>query len=209
VQREGSRGVVILTYFFVMAALVVVTRVIAIFFTSGLLRALRVVPEQSASRAGHVRYATRALLGVYPVPTGYLRVLCWILRLAVPVLFAGFCGWLYIAFSGATDESPCLRCRLDPASKSLAFWLGYTSAILMLISVHAGSAMVARWDPRQHETSASLDVRRMKFALTMIFTDALVPDDRVARTLRDVCRWTMLLGVLAFVGWLVSSRAGV
>jgi hypothetical protein len=201
--------VVILTYFFVMAALVIVTRVMAIFFTSGLLRALRVVPEESASRAGHDRYATRALLGAYPVPAGYLRVLCWVLRLAVPVLFAGFCGWLYIAFSGATDESPCLRCQLDPASKSLAFWLGYASTILMLIGAHAGSAMVTRWDPRQHETSASFDVRRMKFALKMIFTDALVPGDRLARTLRDVCRWAMLLGVLAFAGWLVASWARV
>lgn len=199
----------IFAYFMSIAALVVSTRVVSVFFTSGVVRSLRVSPEPSANDAAYHRYATRALLGVYPIPPGYLRVLCWILRTSTLIMFAGFCGVLYIAFSHAGDASVCVKCQLDPSNKTLAFWLGYASAVVALFGLHAAAAMVFRWDPHKRETGASFDERRMRLALTMIFTDELVTEDRLARFFRDACRWAFLLGALSFIGWLVASRVGV
>jgi hypothetical protein len=199
----------IFAYFMLMAALVVGTRVVSVVFTSGIVRSLQVSPEPSDNDAAYHRYGTRALLGVYPIPPGYLRVLCQILRISTLIMFAGFCGALYIAFSHAGDASVCVECQLDPSNKTLAFWLGYASAVVTLLGLHTAAAMVFRWDPRKSETGASLDKRRMRQAVTLIFTDELATEDRLARFFRDASRWAFLLGALSFIGWIVASRAGV
>jgi len=102
-----------------------------------------------------------------------------------------------------------VECQLDPSNKTLAFWLGYASAVVTLLGLHTAAAMVFRWDPRKSETGASLDKRRMRQAVTLIFTDELATEDRLARFFRDASRWAFLLGALSFIGWIVASRAGV
>ena len=49
----------------------------------------------------------------------------------------------------------------------------------------------------------------MRQAVTLIFTDELATEDRLARFFRDASRWAFLLGALSFIGWIVASRAGV
>lgn len=83
----------IFAYFMLMAALVVGTRVVSVVFTSGIVRSLQVSPEPSDNDAAYHRYGTRALLGVYPIPPGYLRVLCQILRISTLIMFAGFLAY--------------------------------------------------------------------------------------------------------------------
>ncbi|HEY4091086.1 MAG TPA: hypothetical protein VGN46_06185 [Luteibacter sp.] len=198
----------VFAYVVSVVAMLIMVHTLSIFFAAGLVRSLR-VPEGSIRNAAYYQYASRALLGVYPVPAGYLRVLCWVLRFATLLLLVGSWGIPYLAFSHAGVASACPSCDLDPANKSAAFWFGYASAVLMMTAFHAGGAMVLRWDPRMRETGRAFDERRTKFALKMIFTDALVPSDRLARLLRDACRWTIVLSVLALLGWFVASREGL
>lgn len=202
-------AVPIFTYYMLLAALVVTDRVVTIFYTSGVVRSLGVTPERSAGNVAYYRYGSRAMLGAYPVPPGYLRVLGGILRVTALIGFPAFCGALYIASSGADDASACVACLLDPGKKTLAFWLGYASAVVTLLGLQLADAMVLRWDPRQRETGESFDERRIRLAVRMIFTDSPVIKDRAARHFRDACRWAFLLGVLTFIGWFVASRVGV
>jgi hypothetical protein len=186
-------------YFIVFAALGALSRLLSIPFTSGIVRALRVDPEQGANDAAYHRYAARALVGVYQVPRGYLAVLCWILRGLAIIMFAGLAGALYIAFSSSSGRPDCLECNLDPASKTLAFWLGYGAALVLLLSVYSAMLMILRWDPRQVETGALVDARRLNLAGRMIFTDRLIPHDPLARALRHACRWGVLIASIALI----------
>jgi hypothetical protein len=200
--------VAISIYFFSVVCFAVLVHIIDIFFTAALVRSLGVTPEPGVGNVAYYRYSARAMWGAYPLTSRFLRVSCWILRISSVVLFACFCGALYIAFANVGGGA-CAECRLDPADKSVTFWMAYASAVLLLSAGHVGDAAVSRWDPRMRETGASFDARRVKFAARIIFTDRIALGDRLARGLRDTCRWLIVLGVLALIAALGAAYVGL
>jgi len=175
-------------YFLIVVALGILTRMVSMAFTAGMEKA---VPEMGAGGvrgAAHERYTNRALLGVHRVPTTGLRILRGVLRVLTVLMFLGYCGAVYIAFSDGSMPGQCDLCQLDPRDRSFRFWAAYSLAISLLLTMHLASMMVLVSDPPMVEATGWVDSRRMKMALRMIFKDRPAPAGSFGRTLHTACR---------------------
>jgi hypothetical protein len=182
-------------YFMAMVALGIVTKIVSMWFTHGMERRVDMGPLGHMG-AGHERYTNGALLGLRDIPTRFLRVLAWILRVLVVVWTLGYIGAIYMAFSTHFPEPDCDLCQFDPHGKSPLFWAAFVLAIIVTLVPGLISIMVARVDPRQVEATGRFDLRRIKMGLRWIFQDRPMRKDAVAAALRQLCRWLILIGIL-------------
>lgn len=185
----------IMLYFVALGVLVVLTRIVSMWFTHGMERQVDMGPRGDLG-AGHERYTNRALLGLRDIPTRGLRVLSWILRVLVVMTFFGQVGAVYIAFSSGGSSPDLTFGELDPHGKSPLFWTAFVLAVIVILVPDLMGIMVMRADPRQIEATSRFDIRRMKMGLRWIFQDRPMRKDMVAVWLRQVCRWLILIGIL-------------
>jgi len=185
----------IMLYFIAVGALVILTRIVSMWFTHGMERQVDMGPAGHMG-AGHERYTNRALLGLRDIPTRGLRVLAWVLRALIVATFFGQVGAVYMAFSIGSSVPDCEACQFDPHGKSALFWAAMLLAVIVILVPDLVGIMVMRADPRQVEATSRFDIRRMKMGLRWIFQDRPMRADAVAGWLRHVCRWLILMGIL-------------
>lgn len=183
-------------YFLIFVALGILTRIVSMAFAAGMERALPEMGPSGVRGAAHERYTNRALLGVHRVPTPGLRFLRNVLRVLTILMFFGYCGAVYIAFSDGFAPGQCDLCQLDPREKSLRFWAAYSLVVSVILTMHLASMMVLSSDPRVVEATGWIDFRRIRMAIRMIFQDSPVPAGSLGRTLRAACRYTAVFAIV-------------
>jgi hypothetical protein len=193
--RPRGEFVIIMLYFAAVVALVVLTRIVSMWFTHGMERRVDMGP-QGHMGAAHERYTNRALLGLKEIPTRGLRVLAWTLRVLIVATFFAQVGAVYMGFSVQTPPFDCDICQFDPHGKSVLFWAAMILAAIVILVPDLMGMMVMRADPRQIEATTRFDIRRMKMGLRWIFQDRPMRDDALAAGLRVLCRMLILIGAL-------------